>query len=284
MEKSEMMTGKVFPYLLNNAAFIDTIGMSVWGMEKPVRGQLRDEKSEPMLSRKSKYSWRIMGKSPINDNPVKVLYGKNSRFPRVPPCSVMMWSEEKPLTGSQVNETMRLIFPAATRIQPTRVELTFDLRNVSVARLYQQMVHRARYSTEMTDSFGRRTVYVGSPASPWQPKIYDKTAGVVRLELTLRRDLLRKRGIVDPDKVVALRSLEMRRMFSLRRFSRARIAAATRSWGDPYWQDMACDWQYYRRPLNLLFRMLGGRGDKAGQLPFAPLQGTLMRMQNALIW
>jgi hypothetical protein len=282
-----MVTEKVFPYVLNRAAFIDTITMSVWGMEKLVRGQLLDEKPVPILSRKSKstYAWRVTGKAPLTGNPVRILYGKNSRFPRVPPCRVTMWSEEAVLTGAQVNETMRLIFPAAQGIQPTQVELTFDLQGASVAKLHRQMIHGARQWSEMQDSLGRKTVYIGSPASPWQVKLYDKTAGVVRLELTLRRDLLRKRRIEEPDKVVTLRSLKLQRMFSLRRFSRSRVAAATQGWNDQYWQDVACNWERNGSPLQPLCRMLVARGDKTGRLlPFARLQQTLEKMQRNLIW
>jgi hypothetical protein len=280
-----MATEKVFPYLLNRAAFIDTITMSVWEEQKPILKQLLDEKKKPILGRKSKYAWRAMGKAPLTGNPVKVLYGKNSRFPRVPACRVTMWSEEVPLTGSQVNETMRLIFPDATRIQPTQVELTFDLERVSVNRLHRQMIHRARQWTEMQDSFWRKTVYIGSPASPWQVKIYDKTDGVVRLELTLRRDLLRENRIEEPDKVVTLRSLELQSMFSLRRFSRPRVMAATAAWNDPYWEDVACGWEQNSGLFQRLCRMLGGRGDKAVVLfPIARRQQTLEKMQQNLIW
>jgi hypothetical protein len=280
-----MVSEKIFPYLLNQAAFVDTIVMSVWTDGKPVLYQLLDEKREGILKLGSPYARLVKGKAPLTGNPVQILYGKVSRFPRVPPCRMTIWSEEVPSTGAQVNETMRLIFPEATRIQPTQVELTFDLKNASVARLHRQMIHRARHWNELQDASGRKTIYIGSPASPWQVKLYDKTSGVVRLELTLRRDLLRERRIEEPDKVVTLRSLSLESMFSLRRFSRPRVAAATNKWNDQYWQDVACNWERSGSPLQPLCRMLVGRGDKTGRLfPFARLQKTLETMQRNLIW
>jgi hypothetical protein len=159
-----MATEIVFPYLLNKAAFVDTIWMSVWTDEKPVLYQLLDEKREGILKSGSPYARLVEGKAPLTGNPVQILYGKVSRFPRVPPCRVTMWSEEVPLTGAQVNEAMRLLLPAATRIQPTLVELTFDLAKTSVGYLHRYMIHGARQWNELVDR-RRRTVYVGSPAS-----------------------------------------------------------------------------------------------------------------------
>ena len=281
-----MVSEKIFPYLLNQAAFVDTIVMSVWTEKKPVLYQLLDEKREGILKPGSRYARSFKGKAPLTGNPVQILYGKVSRFPRVPPCYVTMWSEEVPLTGAQVNETMRLLFPNATGIKPVKAELTFDLTKVSVNYLHQHMIHGARQWYEWTDRVGRRrTVYIGSAASPWQVKIYDKTSGVVRLELTLRRDLLRERRIEEPDKVVTLRSLNQQPMFSLRRFSRPRVAAATNKWNDQYWQDVACNWERSGSSLQRLCQMLVARGDKTGRLfPFARLQRTLENMQRNLIW
>jgi hypothetical protein len=197
-----------------------------------------------------------------------------------------MRSEEVPLTGAQVNETMRLLFPNATEIKPVKAELTFDLTKVSVNYLHQHMIHGARQWYEWTDRVGRRrTVYIGSPTSDWQIRIYDKTERVVRLELILRRGILPENGILQPDNVVKLRSLDLQPLFSLRRFSRPRVAAATMGWNDPYWQDVACNWERSGSSLQRLCNMLVGRGDKTGSLfPLSRRQRNLERMQGNLIW
>ena len=281
-----MVSEKVFPYLLSKAAFIDTILLSVWTEDKPILGKLLDENKKPILNGTSRYARLVKGRAPLTGNPVEIVYGKLSRFSNVPPCQVRMRSEEVPLTGAQVNETMRLLFPDATRIQPVMVELTFDLTKTSVGYLHRHMIHRSRQWNEWWDrARGRRTVYIGSPKSPWQIRIYDKTERVIRLELILRKGILPDNGILQPDNVLTLRSLELQRMFSLRKFSRPRVAAATMGWNDPYWQDVACNWERSGSPLQRLCRMLVGRGDKIGSLfPFARLQRTLENMQRNLIW
>src|ERR1035441_384564 len=126
-ESGKMVSEKVFPYLLSKAAFIDTILLSVWTEDKTILGKLLDENKKPILNGTSRYARLVKGRAPLTGNPVEIVYGKLSRFSNVPPCQVRMRSEEVPLTGAQVNETMRLIFPTATRIQPVLVELTFDL-------------------------------------------------------------------------------------------------------------------------------------------------------------
>jgi hypothetical protein len=279
-----MVPEKVFPYLLNKAAFIDTIWMSVWTEGKPTTTQLLDFRNDPILTAKSFYARCLSGKSSLTGNPVQIFYGKVSRFPRVPPCRVRMRSEEVPLTGAQVNETMRLTFPDATEIKPALVELTFDLTKVSVGYLHRHMIHRARQWNEMGDTAGR-TAYIGSPASAWEIRIYDKTERVVRLELILRKGILPDNGILQPDNVLTLRSLDLQPMFSLRRFSRPRVAAATSKWNDPYWQDVACNWERSGSSFQRLCKMLVGRGDKTGRLfPIARLQRNLETMQRNLIW
>ena len=280
-----MATEIVFPYLLNKAAFIDTILMSVWAKEKPVLYQLLDEKREGILKPGSSYARLVKGRAPLTGNPVEIVSGKISRFSNVPPCQVRMRSEEVPLTGAQVNESMRLLFPAASRIQPVLVELTFDLTKTSVGYLHRHMIHGARQWDEVVDRWRRRTVYVGSPVSLWQIRIYDKTERVVRLELILRKRILPDNGILQPDNILTLRSLELKPMFSLRRFSRPRVVAATKSWNDQYWQDVACNWERNGSPLQPLCRMLVARGDKTGSLfPLSRLQGNLEKMQRNLIW
>ncbi len=281
-----MATEIVFPYLVNEAAFVHKIVMSVWTEEKPVLYQLLDEKREGILKPDSRYARSFKGKAPLTGNPLETVYAKVSRFPRVPPCQVTMRSEEVPLSGAQVNESMRLLFPAASRIQPVLVELTFDLTKTSVDYLHQHMIHRSRQWNERWDRVrGRRTVYVGSPASGWQVRIYDKTERVVRLELILRKGILPDNGILQPDNVVTLRSLELQPKFSLRRFSRPRVAAATKNWNDQYWQDVACNWERSGSSLQRLCQMLVGRGDKTGSLfPLSRLQRNLERMQGNLIW
>src|ERR1700693_5235313 len=151
-----MVSEKVFPYLLNKAAFVDTIAMSLWTEKNPILGQLLDENTKPILNGKSRYARLVEGKAPLTGNPVEIVYGNISRFSNVPPCQVRMRSEVVPLSGSQANETIRLLFPAATRIQPVMVELTFDLTKMSVDHLHRHMIHGARQWEEVADGWRKR--------------------------------------------------------------------------------------------------------------------------------
>jgi hypothetical protein len=115
----------VFKHLLNEAAFIDRIGLSVWSNQKPNLDLLLDSKNIGILTPKSLYARCLTGNSPLTGNPVRMQYAKISRFPRVPPLSIGMRSETLPLTGAQVNEILRQLVPGAVKIQPVYVELTF---------------------------------------------------------------------------------------------------------------------------------------------------------------
>jgi hypothetical protein len=148
------------------------------------------------------------------------------------------------------------------------------------------MIHGARSFVELSDLDGRTTVYIGSPKSPWQIRIYDKAKpkGIVRLELILRRNLLFDYGIRQPDTVVTLRSMELKSMFSLRRFAPARLAAATNGWRDVVRRDIVGEWEQYGGTAQLLCRMLRGRGDEGRLFPRSGLQRTVEKMQQNLIW
>src|ERR1035438_6520800 len=89
----------MFEYCVNKAAFIDRMDLSVWTERGPALDQLLEAKSIGILSSKSLYARSVTGKTPVTGNPIQVLYGKVSRFPRVPPCQVIMRSEEVQLTG-----------------------------------------------------------------------------------------------------------------------------------------------------------------------------------------
>jgi hypothetical protein len=277
----------MFRYCLNNAAFIDRVVLSVNSDKKPTLDQLLDREDKGILSpksRKSFYSRCCKGKAPNTGNPVQVLYGRVSRFPRVPPYRVVMRSEEVPLTGAQVNEVIRLLFPGATSVRPVLVELTFDLKSTSVNYLQRHVLHRARLYYEYSSLRGK-TAYFGSSSSPWQLRIYDKAPGIVRVELILKVKLLSRYGIQQPDGIGTLRSLKLNSMFAFKKFSRPRIIEATSSWSDEYWREAVREWYYYGQHLNGLSRILGkSRSETDRIFPLSGVQRRVVKMQRNLIW
>jgi hypothetical protein len=257
----------------------------VWMEEKPVLGGLLDSNNVGILTPKSLYARCLSGKTPLTGNPVRLLYARVSRLPRVPPVCLFMRSEEVPLTGAQVNETVRLLFPSTARVQPVVAEMTFDVTGVPVWQIHQRLVYRARQYTELMDVRGKKTVYIGSAKSAWQLRIYDRAPDVVRLELILRRQLLSGLGIRQPDTLLALRLLAIERMFSIRNLFRTRVAAITNNWDDPYWTNLVSDWQDDGRPLQGLCRMLAVTTDGMDRVfPRSRLGYTLEQMQGNLIW
>jgi hypothetical protein len=276
----------VFKHLLNQSAFVDRIGLSVWTEEKPLVDGLLEVENTGILSRDSLYSRRISGISPLTGNPVRILYGKVSRLPRVPPVSIGFRSEELPLTGSQVNETVRMLFPGAQKVQPVVAELTFDLTEVSVGELHRGLIHRARQWNELEDASGKKTVYVGSAKSAWQIRIYDKAPRIVRFELIVRREFLSQYRILQADSLLGLRIVDVLPLFSLRIVSRDELSveAARRYASDSFWIDFLCS-EIDRRPLQSLCRMLSVTvSDRNRLFPVSPLQAILSRMQRNLVW
>ncbi len=275
----------MFGYCSNQAAFIDRIVLSVWSNAKPKLNRLPKAKDSGILSQKSLYARLFNGEDPLTGNPVQIKYIKVSPFPRVPPYSMTIRSEKLPLTGAQINELLRLTFPEATRIQPVLVEVPFDLKGTSVGEIEYRMIHRARLYSVLQDPYARRTFYCGSPSSSWQIRVYDKAEDLVRLEVVLRRAYLQKFGIRQPDSLVRLRSLPLDQMFTIRKFSRPNVVAATKNWRDQYWRDAASSWGYFKKSLRLLARMLGKTRSEIDQIfPRSRLQRVVESMQANLIW
>jgi hypothetical protein len=277
-----MREGKVFSYLVDQAAFVDTISLSVDSDQKPRLNEITDQESVGILSRHSNYSRKVTGRWKVTENPVTILYGKVNRFSSVPPCRLTVRSESLPVTGAQVNKLAESIFTTASDVRVSRVELTFDVSNCSFSQVLQSAVYRAIHTEERTDRRGRQTFYVGSPRSLWFACVYEKKEGVLRIEFRLRRGFLSAYGLNHPDDLVALRTLRLSKLISLREFSNSRIMAATQSWPSP-----ARDWcqRSGTRPLWLLHRVVSSNGLDANRLlPKSTSQRQLESMLRQLVW
>jgi hypothetical protein len=275
----------VFSYLVNKAAFLDRIVLSVWSGGKPVSDQISEVRNVGILSGDSLYSRCLSGKWTLTGNPVQILYGKVSLLPRVPPFRLILRSEAIPITGAQINTLARSIFPNAVRMQVSQVELTLDLKGLSVPHFRRCMVHHARGWSEKSGLADRKTLYVGSRCSPWQVVIYDKAANIVRYEVVLRRGFLFKRGLSSPDALVTLRQLDLWRLASVRRFRRERVVSATEGWSNTTLKEMLLDWDVDGRPLQTLYRFLRKTGIQPDSvLRRSSCQLRMDEMLRNLIW
>jgi hypothetical protein len=274
--------GKIFPHLVDRAAFIDTIKLSVYSDQKPRPDGIADYKNGGILSRRSNYSRKITGTWTLTGNPVVILYGKVNRFSAVPPASMTVRSESMPVTAGQVNKMVESVFPSAGDVRVSLVELTFDVSGLSYSEARRSIVYRAIDTQEFGEERNGRTLDIGSPRSPWFASIYEKARNVLRIEVKLRRGFLSAEGLNSPNDLVALRTLQLSRMICLRKFSPSRITAATENW-----PETSRDW-YQRcetRPLWLLHRIFGANGLDANHLlPQSHSQRQLQAMQGLLVW
>jgi hypothetical protein len=276
--------GRVFRYLIDQAAFVDTIRLSAFTNQRPELDQLADVKSIGIRSEKSTYSRKVSGIWNVTGNPVSIAYGRVNRFPRVPDASLTVRSESRPVTGAELNKLVGTIFPEATRVRPSLVELTFDVSTLSYPKMFQSAVYRAIRTSTFKSARGERTLNIGSLRSPWSATIYEKIKdeGILRIEFKLRRGFLSARGMNTPNDLLALRGLQISNLMSFRKFSRAGAAAETEGW-----PETAVDWcqRSSTRPLWLVNRILLNNGADASRvLPMSSKQRQLERMQTQLVW
>jgi hypothetical protein len=274
--------GKVFGHLVDKAAFVDTITLSVDCGEKPRLEKIVERKSDGIMSRQSNYARMVRGKWIVTGNPVTILYGKVNRFSGVPPCRLTVRSEATPVTGAQVNKLVQSIFPAANDVRVSLVELTFDVSTFSFSDVYSSVLYRAMHTRSFGNERHGRTIEIGSPRSLWFASIYEKKESVLRVEFKLRRGFLSSKGMNSANDLVGMRSLQLEKLLSLRKFRRTRINAATQGW-----PEVARDW-YLRsdtRPKWLLHRMARAHGLNPNYvLPKSMNQRQLESMQRQLVW
>ena len=103
-----------------------------------------------------------------------------------------------------------------TQIRVSQVEFTFDVTGATIDYVHEHLVHGARNDVKVLSDGERQTIYVGSPRSAWQVRIYQKRCRVVRLEFVLRRAFLSRHGINQPEDLLLLRKLNVWKLISIR--------------------------------------------------------------------
>jgi len=280
-------SSRVFSWLLNKAPFIDKIVLSVDGKLKPnFEEELQHYKNSGISTRDSLYSRAVSGRFWLSGNPVELLYGRKKNFKNVPALRITMRSERIPLTAAQVRLLIERLVVALPQIRDSLVEFTFDVTGVTIDYVRQHIIHRAKNDARVLSDGKRMTIYVGSPRSAWEVRIYEKTrSGVLRLEFILRRSFLSRWGINLPEDVLLLRKLNVWDLLSIRRFSGSNAARVTRTWANGLGKELVLTWGKYRRPLRLLPRILKNHGVRPHQvLRRTSLQRKLEAMQLRFLW
>ena len=279
------MESGLFRHLVDEGSFVDRAVFSIWCDGRPIEDQIVDAKNFPILSGDSFYARCISGRWALTGNPIKVKYGKATRLPAVPPCQLIVRSEQVPLTGSQSHLLIQDLLPDASRVEASELEFSRDLQDLSVDYFRRHIVHRARKRKTVVDAAGRQTFYIGSRQSPLQVRIYDRAPGIVRFEVELRRSFLVGRELCDVDELVRLRSLVLEPMFALKRVSEARVFSETEHLTDGTLKEKLRDWDEAGRPLQRMYRLLRSNGiDPDSVLRRSSRQALMERMQGNLIW
>jgi hypothetical protein len=277
---------RVFSWTVDRVAFIDKIVLGVNGERNP---EFEDALSHPenrgICTPSSLYSRALSGIFPLSGNPVDVLYGKTKRFANIPALRVTMRSERIPLTAAQVLLLVKRLMVELTQTRVSTVELTFDFTGVTIGYVLRHLIHRAQHAARVLSDGERMTIYVGSPRSAWEVRIYEKTHAVLRLEFILRRSFLSRHGINQPEDLLLLRKLDVWKLLSVRRFSPSNAARVTRTWDNAIGKELVVTWGEYRRSLSLLPRILKNHGVHPHQvLRRTRLQRNLEEMQKRFVW
>jgi hypothetical protein len=279
------MDAAPFLYLIDAAAFLDRVELSIETSETPVAKRLLNANNVGILNSNSYYSRCLSGNDAATGNPVKILYGKATRLPQVPPCRMVVRSEKVPLTGAQVNLLIQSVLPNAPPAKVTLAELTSDVSNIPFSAFKRTMVHRATYRNIVGNRKDGRTLYVGSRSSPLQARIYEKLDGIVRHELVFRRGFLAAQKMIVPNDLAKLSSLETGRWLSLRKFSRERIVAAVNESTPLGWGAIVTEWGDWGESLQQLCVYLrSGKIDPDKVLYYSRDQLQLRRMLRKLVW
>jgi hypothetical protein len=191
---------------------------------------------------------------PKNGGRFRLGYGKATKFNAVPDAILTMYSDEMPVTGSQVDLLLAELFRGPKKTRVSLVEWTSDLQGVTVSQLIRTALHKARRTKFIEDLRGRQTYYIGARQSLAQTKFYVKAPGVVRIEHTLR-GFLRRRGIRTPSEVFKLRLVDVGELIRLREISEARLERAIKSWSRTG-KAMARDYLAFRHPLQQFVQLL----------------------------
>ncbi len=214
----------IFSHMTDRAAFIDRVELSVYGLRR-----LRSTTSVslirdfPIGGPERLYARAVDGVCAVTRNPFQQRYGV-MRWPRrVPPVRLIFRSERTPLSCAEVSLVLGSLMRQGFHASLSKAELTFDLTEASVDFFARHILTTARRFRRLRDEHGWETYYVGGPLSPWQARVYQKTAATVRLEFVFRRPFLRKRGIRLPHELVLLRVLDLGRLVQLRELNMAKL-------------------------------------------------------------
>jgi|KBSMisStandDraft_5_1062788.scaffolds.fasta_scaffold58254_1 hypothetical protein len=207
----------IFSQLIDYAAFVDTIVLSVFGVRRRRPSfTVRLGQNLPIGGAKSAYARLQQGICIATGNPFALRYGRfHSKF--APPFRLTLRSEEVALTRCGIERVLNAQFRKGTRHQVSVIETTLDT-SIPLDFFRQHAWYRLKRAQDGP------TLYMFSPTSNWQVRAYAKTNSTTRLEFVLRRGFLRAKGIEHTGEVATLRAMPLFEGFPLREL-RSRVRA-----------------------------------------------------------
>ena len=276
----------VFERLVNFASFFDRVSLSVQGTRRrwPL-DSVECRPSIPIGGPNRPYARAIHGVCLRSGNPFELRYGANPHYRHLPAASLRFRSEGCPLTLDEITLVARSLFCGGFHSQVGLLEFTFDVTGTTVFSLANRCVYSLRCELRLIDDNGRHTVYIGSPRSPLQIRIYDKLSGLVRMEFVMRRRFLRLHGINQVGDVDRVRALDMPRFIRFCEWQkRSQLAKALEYLPSGWRKQRLSNWPD-RWPLQIWAgAMRHWKVDPTTYLKSSPLQHAIENMQRKLIW
>jgi hypothetical protein len=278
----------IFRDFVGERGFLDRVVVGVWGVPRQVMGEQIDViRSVGIAGPKSPYARLIEAKCRTSGNPVQWKYGKYLRTNwshQLSPFQFSMRSHQTPVTCAGLLTAINNVMRERSRHIVSLAELTFDTHfEFDVAR--RDLISSARAFKEFRDPNGRRTLYVGSPRSSCQLRIYQKTKQTLRFEFVLRPRLLRALHVVRAHDLLALRTADIWRFAHWDEVTAPFSALAKIAGKHPSWRLQACG-EILGKSVHDFERIL--RTDynlpTAGILHRSSIESALRRMQANLIW
>ena len=275
----------VFQRLADKSAFIDKAVLSVWGHRRErVPPAVELAQSLAIGGSTRMYARLLPGHCQLTGNPFELKHGRLHRYPNVPPFRLSLRSDVVPLSAAGVSATIDSLFRRGFHCQISQVEFTFDVTGFSFLFFREHLRTTAHSITEVGKQ-DHKTLYAGGPRSPWQLRIYQKTASLMRLEFVLRRAWLHAHGIEQLDDLFLLRDIDVWTSASFSEFREQRLASVLNRMPNCWGKNILLQ-QPRRRSLRFLAGVLRWRCgvDPGPLLRHSQADHLLRRMQRNLLW
>ena len=277
-----MRSPGVFRYLIDEAGFIDKLVVNVWGRRRK-RGSttIASARNLAIGGPGSFYARCIRGYHRISGTPYQLKYGLMRRYTHLSPFVLTMWAGGSPVTCSDAMLLLDGLMRRGYRTVVSSAEVTFDIAKTPHWKLIREICTRSNLF-EVVGNDGRTTLYAGKPNSPWQVRIYRKTAEITRIEFVLRSTFLRSIHIHSIQDLLLLKPALLWQHLDFRTVDEYTTVAATKA--PSWWLKAGLPWPPIL-PARLAEHVLrrAGVNPQDYVIP-SEIGNTLRRMRRRLIW